>query len=182
MDASQRQALIAELRAATSLELVVWANRPNAATPDAKAPPLPYATIYVATSNTLHTSGRMNPIGSAAEDLMAMTSHVEDVITVAVFHELDHDARELVQLVQDHFKTPAARRALRGAGLVYVRREGPARDSSTFQDTTWEGRAELDIRLRRRRDWNVDAGVIEKANFQGDVDGRTFGFDADTTE
>lgn len=182
MEPTQREALLAELRAATGLAKVVWANRPNKAAPDAKAPPLPYATCFVATTNTIHTSGTMNPLGSADEDLMAMTSRREDVVTVAVYHDVDHEARRLVELVQDHFRTPGARRALRAAGLVYVRKEGPQRDSSTFQLTTWEGRAEVDVRLRRRRDWNVDAGVIEKVNFQGEIGGNTATFDADTTE
>lgn len=182
MDSSQREALLAVVREATGLELVIWANRPNKKNPPAKAPPLPYATCYVATSNLINSSGRMGAIGSPEEDLMVMTSRREDIITLAVYDESDHEAARLVEIIQDHMKTPGALRSLRAAKLVYVRREGPQRDFSTFQAVTWEGRCEVDIRIRRRRDWTTDAGVIEKTNYQGTIGGHVIDFHEDITE
>ena len=177
MNKARRDLLLGTISTGLALgagAVVAWAKRPALGQPAAKAPQRPYATVELVSSTQTHQSGVLPRVGaspSAADDLKRYATYYAAQVTVAALTDLDHDALEAVERLQRFLDTLAGSVALRALGIVYAGPLGAARDVSTFGDTAWEGRAEVDLGFRWVVEWTADEGVIEAASFDLDLDG-----------
>lgn len=187
MNKPMRDVMIGQIAAGLALGAgakVVWAQRPALGQPAAKAPPRPYATVLIVSETQTHQSGFMPRVGdvpSAADDLKQYLTLYTGEVQVSVFTNLDHNAVEAVARLQRYLKSWTARVALAAQKIVFTGPLGAARDASSFWDTAWEGRADVDLGFRWVVEWTADEGVIEAASIELDLDGYTVIVDVDTT-
>lgn len=157
-----RDGLYAWASANSGVDTVIWLH------PDAPRPPRPYATLLI---GVIQPIGQ-DYLGDVNEDGARIIRGTRELtVSVAVYEKPSahpNEAAMKAEAMRNSLRKQSVRHDFADKGIVYVDDFG-VQDLTQLIDTTFEGRAEVDLLFRTTSEIEDDVGFIQTVEVEGEI-------------